>query len=478
MINRQSHYICISFHYCTLKVMDKKELESILESQRKFFASGKTLDIDYRLANLKKLKSLILQYEDELKTALQKDFHKPGFEVFGSESRFSVAEINLIIRNLKRWSGKRRVRTSIANFPARSYVVPQPYGQVLILSPWNYPFQLSMVPLTGALAAGNCIVLKVSQKVPGTIEVISKIVSHFPKELILLVTGEHSRSDYLLNFPFDHIFFTGSTAVGRKVMTKAAANLTPVTLELGGKNPCVVAADAKLSYAAKRIASGKFINAGQTCVSPDYLLVDDKVKERFLELLVSEIKLFYGEDPYVSQDFSRMINAEKTERMGSFLKNGNIITGGIADPETCYVAPTIITGVKPEDPVMQEEIFGPVLPVITFDDFAEVYSVINCNPKPLAAYIFTTSKKLTREFLSGTQSGAAAVNDTVMQIASPHLPFGGFGPSGMGRYHGRKSFETFSNMRSVMEKSNLIDIPVRYPPYTAFKEKLLRLLMR
>ncbi len=458
--------------------MDKEELVPILEKQRKFFASGKTLDIDYRLGNLKKLRSLILSHEDELNDALHKDFHKPYFEVLGTESRFTVAEISMMIRNLKKWSGRQRVRTSLANIPARSYILQQPYGQVLILSPWNYPFQLSMIPAMSALAAGNCVVLKVSQKVPNTLEVISKIISHFPKELIVLVKGEHSLSDYLLNFPFDYIFFTGSPAVGKKVMTKAAENLTPVTLELGGKNPCVVAADAKLGYAAKRIASGKFINAGQTCIAPDYLLIDHKVKDRFLELLVKEIKSFYGDDPAVSADYCRIVNSEKTLRMESFLKNGNIITGGITDPEKCYVAPTIITGVKPEDPVMQEEIFGPVLPVITFTDFDEVYSVINRHPKSLAAYIFTTSKKLSGEFLLKTQSGSVAVNDTVMQIASPHLPFGGIGPSGMGRYHGRKSFETFSNMRSVMEKSNLIDIPVRYPPYTSFKEKMLRLLMR
>jgi len=329
-----------------------------------------------------------------------------------------------------------------------------------------------------ALAAGNCVVLKVSQKVPNTLEVISKIISHFPKELIVLVKGEHSLSDFLLNFPFDYIFFTGSPAVGKKVMTKAAENLTPITLELGGKNPCVVAADAKLGYAAKRIASGKFINAGQTCIAPDYLLIDEKVRDQFLELLVNEIKSFYGEDPAASPDYCRMVNSGKTVRMESFMKDGNIITGGITDVENCYVAPTIITGVKPEYPVMQEEIFGPVLPVITFTDFSDVYSVIGKNPKSLAAYIFTTSKKLAAEFLSKTQSGSAAVNDTVMQIASPHLPFGGIGPSGMGRYHGRTSFETFSNMKSVMEKSNFLDIPVRYPPYTAFKEKMLRLLMR
>jgi len=458
--------------------MDKKEIGLILENQKIFFASGKTLDINFRLDTLKKLKSLILSHENELINALRSDFHKPPFEVLGAESRCVIAELNMTIRNLRKWSGRQRVRTSMANLPARSYILPQPYGQVLILSPWNYPFQLSVGPAMSALAAGNCVVLKVSQKVPNTIEVISRILSHFPKELIMLVKGEHSLSDYLLGFPFDYIFFTGSPAVGKKVMTKAAENLTPITLELGGKNPCVVAADAKLGYAAKRIASGKYLNAGQTCIAPDYLLIDERVKDKFLKLLISEIKSFYGDDPAASPDYCRMVNSGKTVRMESFMKNGNIVTGGITDVENCYVSPTIITGVKPEDPVMQEEIFGPVLPVITFTDFTEVYSVISKNPKSLAAYIFTTSKKRADEFLSKTQSGSAAVNDTVMQIASPHLPFGGIGPSGMGRYHGRTSFETFSNMKSVMEKSNLTDIPVRYPPYTAFKEKMLRLLMR
>jgi aldehyde dehydrogenase (NAD+) len=458
--------------------MDKNELELILESQRKFFASGKTLDINFRMENLKKLRALILSHEAELAEALHKDFRKPYFEVLGTESRFTVAEISLMIRNLKKWSARQRVKNALANFPARSYIMSQPYGQVLILSPWNYPFQLSMIPAMSALAAGNCVVMKVSQKVPHTIEVISKIISHFPKELIVLVKGEHELSDFLLNFRFDLIFFTGSSSVGKKVMTKAAENLTPVILELGGKNPCVVAADARLDFAAKRIASGKFINAGQTCIAPDYLLIDSRVKDRFIDLLVKEIKSFYGEDPAESADYCRMVSAEKTMKMKSFMDHGNVIAGGITDPVSCYMSPTVIDGVSPDDPVMQEEIFGPVLPVITYTDFAEVYAVINRNPKSLAAYIFTASKQLAREFLSVTQSGSAAVNDTIMQVASPNLPFGGVGPSGMGRYHGRKSFETFSNMKSVMEKSNLVDIPVRYPPYTAFKEKMLRLLLR
>lgn len=458
--------------------MNKEEIGLILEKQRNFLASGSTLDIDYRIGILKKLRSLILSHEEELVEALGHDFHKPRFEVLGTESRFVVAELNLMIRSVRRWSRKKRVRTSFANFPAGSYVMPQPYGQVLVLSPWNYPFHLAMVPVMGAIAAGNSVVLKVSQKVPETGRVISKIMREFPQELIAMIDGEHSLTDYLLDHPFDYIFFTGSTEVGKKVMMKAARNLTPFTLELGGKNPCVVAADARLDYAARRIAMGKFINAGQTCIAPDYLLIDEKVRERFLELLKGEIRKFYGADPETSSDYCRMVNSGKAEKMESFIRNAEIISGGKTDTGNCYVEPTLLTGVAPDDPVMQEEIFGPVLPVISYSGFSEVYSVIARNPKSLAAYIFTTNRKLAAEFLAKTQSGSAAVNDTIMQIASPHLPFGGIGPSGMGRYHGKKSFETFSNMKSVMFKSNLIDIPVRYPPYTALKEKLLKLLLK
>ena len=458
--------------------MDKKDIGIILDNQRRFFATGKTLDVNYRLENLKKLRSLILSHEDKLKDALRKDFHKPGFEVIAAESRLVLAELNFMIRKIRRWSGRQRVKTPLTQLIASSYVVAQPYGQVLILSPWNYPFLLSIEPAFSAIAAGNCVILKISQKVSNTDQVISRILSHFPKDLICLISGEHELSDFLLNYRFDYIFFTGSTQVGKKVMTKAAETLTPVTLELGGKNPCVVAADAKLDYAAKRIAFGKFINAGQTCIAPDYLLIDEKVKDRFLELIVNVIKSFYGEDPSVSEDFCRIINPDKVTRMESLMKNGQIIAGGITNVETCYVSPTIITGVKPDDPVMQEEIFGPILPVITFKDFSEVYPIISRHPKSLSAYIFTRSKKLVREFMVGTQSGSVVVNDTVMQMASPYLPFGGIGPSGIGRYHGRKSFETFSNMRSVLVKSNLIDLFVRYPPYSNFKEKIIKLLMR
>ena len=458
--------------------MEKEEISLILETQRKFFATGKTLETKYRIEVLKKLRSLIILHEQEIVDAIWKDFHKPEFEVIATESRFVIKELNHIIRNLRSWAKQERVRTPIVHFLSHSYTVPQPYGQVLVLSPWNFPFQLSFLPMIGALAAGNCVILKGSRQAPNIIVVMEKILGNFPAGLVAMVNGDHSVSEYLLEQKFDYIFFTGSSRVGKYVMKKAAENLIPVSLELGGKNPCVVAEDARLDFAAKRIAWGKFINAGQTCICPDYLLIDKKVKDKFLELIVKEIKLFYGEDPRASNHFARVISAESVQRLSGLMKNGRIIAGGITDPSDNYVSPTVISDVKPEDPIMQEEIFGPVLPVIEFDKFSEVYGIIERNPKPLATYIFSGNKSLVREFLSRTRAGSAAVNETVMQIASPYLPYGGVGSSGMGRYHGKRSFDTFSNLRSVLVKSTLLDIPIRYPPYSAIKAKIVSFLMR
>ena len=457
--------------------MEKEKISLIIDAQRKFFATGKTFDITFRLETLKKLRSLIILHEKDIVDALWKDFHKPEFEVIATESRFVIKELNHSIRNLRSWIRSRRVRTPIVHFLSHSYVTPQPYGQVLILSPWNFPFQLAFMPLIGALAAGNCVILKVSRQIPHIASVMEKILSNFPKELVAVIDGDHSVSEYLLDHKFDYIFFTGSPQVGKYVMQKAAVNLTPVSLELGGKNPCVVAADARLDYAAKRIAWGKFINCGQICVSPDYLLIDKKVKDQFLELITKEISTFYGDNPEKSDDFARVITAKSVQRLSELMKDGQIVIGGKCDPENRYVAPTVIKDVKPGDPIMGEEIFGPVLPVIDFEEFNEVYDIINQNPKPLAAYIFSRNKKLVREFLMKTQSGNASVNDTVMQIASPYLPYGGVGSSGMGRYHGKKSFETFSNMRSVLVKSNLLDIWLRYPPYSKLKTRIVSWLM-
>ncbi len=458
--------------------MEAEEIQLIISKQRKFFASGQTLNIRYRIEILKKLRALIISHEQDIVEALWKDFHKPEFEVIATESRFVIKELNTLIGNLKRWSRQRRVYTPVVHFISRSVVIPQPYGQVLVLSPWNFPFQLAFMPLAGAVAAGNCVILKISGQVPNIAGVMEKIISNLPAELVSVIKGDHTTNDYLLDQKFDYIFFTGSPRVGKHVMRKAAENLIPVALELGGKNPCVIASDARLDFAAKRIAWGKLINCGQTCVSPDYVLIDRKVKDRFLELITAEIRTFYNDNPGTSNDFARVISSESVKRLENLMKSGQIVIGGITDPEARYVSPTILKDVRPGDAIMQEEIFGPILPVIDFEDFEEVYGIIEQNPKPLSTYIFSTNKKLIGEFLRRTQSGNAAVNETVMQIASSYLPYGGVGSSGMGRYHGKKSFETFSNMRSVLLKSNLLDVWLRYPPYSKFKTKIVSFLMR
>jgi len=458
--------------------METEQISRIIEAQRKFFASGATRDTAFRLKILKKLRNLILDHEKEIVEAIWKDFHKPEFEVIATESRFVVKELNYTIRHLRSWARPRRVRTPIVHFLSHSFVAPQPYGQVLVFSPWNFPFQLALMPVIGALAAGNCVILKVSRQAANIVNVIEKIFSHFPPELMVMINGDHSVSEFLLEQKFDYIFFTGSSSVGKYVMKKAAENLIPVSLELGGKNPCVIADDARLDFAAKRIAWGKFLNAGQTCICPDYVLIDKKIKDRFLELISAEVKSFYGEDPEKSHDFARLIGPDKVRRISRLIGSEGVMTGGKYDADTCYIAPTILKDVRPDSPVMADEIFGPVLPVLEFSDFDEVYRIIESYPKPLATYIFSRNNKLIKEFLWKTQAGTASVNDTVMQIASPYLPYGGVGSSGIGRYHGKRSFDSFSNHRSVLVKSNLFDLPVRYPPYAAWKTKVVKLLMR
>jgi aldehyde dehydrogenase (NAD+) len=458
--------------------METEQISRIIEAQRKFFASGATRDTAFRLKILKKLRNLILDHEKEIVEAIWKDFHKPEFEVIATESRFVVKELNYTIRHLRSWARPRRVRTPIVHFLSHSFVAPQPYGQVLVFSPWNFPFQLALMPVIGALAAGNCVILKVSRQAANIVNVIEKIFSHFPPELMVMINGDHSVSEFLLEQKFDYIFFTGSSRVGKYVMKMAAENLIPVSLELGGKNPCVIADDARLDFAAKRIAWGKFLNAGQTCICPDYVLIDKKIKDRFLELISAEVKSFYGEDPEKSHDFARLIGPDKVRRISCLIGSEGVMTGGKYDADTCYIAPTILKDVRPDSPVMADEIFGPVLPVLEFSDFDEVYRIIESYPKPLATYIFSRNNKLIKEFLWKTQAGTASVNDTVMQIASPYLPYGGVGSSGIGRYHGKRSFDSFSNHRSVLVKSNLFDLPVRYPPYAAWKTKVVKLLMR
>lgn len=458
--------------------MEYEEIRSLISAQKAYYASGKTLDVSYRLESLRKLKTLILENEKAIVSALRADFGKPEFEVLATETRFVLKELNHTIRNLRRWARARKVYTPLVHFLSFSRVLPQPYGQVLILSPWNFPFQLTFLPLVGAIAAGNCAIIKVSRQVPETSAVMEKILEAFPRDHIAFMNGDHSVSEYLLNQQFDYIFFTGSTKIGRYVMQKAAGNLTPVSLELGGKNPCVVAADARLEYAAKRIAWGKFLNGGQTCICPDYVLVDRRVKDKFLEHITHAVKEFFGDDPASGGNFARVISSAAAERLELLMKCGKVITGGIADRKSRYVAPTVLADVSTDDPVMREEIFGPVLPIVEFSDFEDVYRIISKYPAPLATYIFSRNRRLINEFIARTKAGTAGINDTVMQIASPYLPYGGLGLSGLGRYHGKKSFETFSNMRSILEKSNLFDVPVRYAPYTRFKISIIKLLMR
>ncbi|MBK7711107.1 MAG: aldehyde dehydrogenase [Bacteroidales bacterium] len=458
--------------------MENEEIRSVIERQKRFFATGATLDISYRLEMLKKLRLIIIDHEQDIVDAIWKDFHKPEFEVIATETRFVIKELNYAIKHLRSWSRSGRVRTPIVHFMSHSYVKPQPYGQVLVLSPWNFPFQLAFMPLIGALAAGNCVILKVSRQAACIADVMEHIISHFPPELMAMINGGHSVSDYLLDQKFDYIFFTGSCRVGKLVMKKAAENLIPVSLELGGKNPCVITADARLDFAARRIAWGKFLNAGQTCVCPDYVLIDKKIRDKFLELITKEILSFYGENPEISNDFARLINPDTAKRLAELMKGGNIVTGGVTNIEKSYISPTVVRDVRPEDPLMQDEIFGPVLPVVDFEDFEEVYEIIEKNPKPLATYIFSRNRKLIRTFLSRTQAGTASVNDTVMQIASPYLPYGGVGSSGIGRYHGKRSFDTFSNHRSVLVKSNLFDLPLRYPPYSDIKTRIASFFLR
>jgi len=394
--------------------MEKEEIQLILDNQRRFFAGGKTLVLKYRLEMLKKLRKLVIQNEPEIKNALWNDFHKPEFEVIATETRFVIKEMNYTIRNLRKWAGNKRVRTPVLHFLAFSRITPQPYGQVLVLSPWNFPFQLAFMPLIGALAAGNCVILKVSRQVPNITSVMKKILDSFPKELVMMINGDHSVSEYLLSYKFDYIFFTGSCKTGKYVMQKAAENLIPLSLELGGKNPCVVAADAKLDFAAKRIAWGKFMNAGQTCICTDYVLVDKKVKDRFLELITKEILSFYSKNPETSKDFARIISSDNVKRISLLMKSGKVVTGGMTDEENCYVAPTVLKDIKSNDPVMEEEVFAPVLPVLDFENFEDVYQIIGQYPKPLAVYIFTRDRNLAREFLQKTQSGSAGINDTVI----------------------------------------------------------------
>ncbi|MEG4500243.1 aldehyde dehydrogenase [Microcoleus sp. F10-C6] len=439
-------------------------VSDIIQQQRQFFATGKTKDVDFRIEQLKKLKSAIELNQSRIVDAVKADLGRPEFEAYLEIA--SIAEVNYALKNLKSWVKPRKVPASIDQFPASARIYPEPLGVALIIGPWNYPFQLMISPLVGAIAAGNCAFLKPSEIASHTSEVIADMISKtFDPVYVAAVEGGVEISQQLLAEKFDHIFFTGGTKIGRIVMEAAAKNLTPVTLELGGKSPCIVDSDIQVEYTAKRIAWGKFLNAGQTCIAPDYLLVDRKVKPDLMAAIKTTIQEFYGDDPQKSPDYSRIINQRQLERLSAFIKDGEIVVGGQVKPEDRYIAPTVLDKVYWDSPVMQDEIFGPILPVLEYDNFGEAIAQINARPKPLALYLFSKNKEKQQRVLQETSSGGVCINDTVMQVGVTDLPFGGVGDSGIGTYHGKASFDTFSHYKSVLQKSFLLDLKWRYAPY-------------
>lgn len=452
----------------------------ILEKQKNYFNTGATRDLDFRVDKLCALKKSIKKYEKQILEALWGDLHKSEFEAYATEIGIILDEINFAIKHLKSWSKTKRVRTPLTNFLSSSYIYSEPYGVSLIISPWNYPFQLLISPLIGSIAAGNCAMLKPSENSPSTTEVIIKVIEEcFTEEYVCVVEpyGGKESSEALLKEEFDYIFFTGSVPVGKIVMEAASKHLTPVTLELGGKSPCIVDKDADVSLAAKRIAWGKFLNAGQTCVAPDYILVHKSVKEKLLTEITVYIKEFFGENPAKSNDFPRIINERQFDRLVGLLDRGNIVTGGEYSRIEKYIAPTIIDNITWNDPIMLDEIFGPILPILEFQDLDQVIKMVNSRPKPLALYFFSTNKEHQERIIEMISYGGGCINDTIMHVASPYLPFGGVGASGMTAYHGKGSYDVFSHKKSVIKKSNLIDIKIRYAPYND-KIKLLRKLMK
>lgn len=454
-------------------------IHGMIEGQRSFFGTQKTFDINFRKAMLKKLKAAIISCEDEITKALYEDLGKSKAESYMCEIGMTLSEISYQIKHLEKMARPKRKRTPLMDFHAKSFVVQEPYGCVLIMSPWNYPFMLCMGPLAGAIAAGNCCVIKPSAYAPATSAVIKKIINiAFEAEFIDVVLGGREENAALLEERFDYIFFTGGVNVGKLVMEKAAAHLTPVTLELGGKSPCIIDRECDIKRAAKRLAFGKYLNCGQTCVAPDYVLIHKEVKAEFMQELFCRIKAMYSDDPLSSPDYGKIINRKHFERILGLIDEKKVVYGGAYDIKTCKIAPTVMDNVTKDDPVMQEEIFGPVLPLITVESMDEAEAFVRTMEKPLALYIFTNNKETERRFINTVSFGGGCVNDTIMHLSNPELGFGGVGNSGMGAYHGAKSFETFSHSKSILKTYTWIDMPVRYAPYKDSWYKLMRVFLK
>ena len=427
-------------------------------------------NLNFRKEVLIKLLNAIIVYENEIIQALYDDFKKPAFEAVLTETSYVIVELKDTIKNLKNWAKPKRVFPSILNFPSTDYIYKEPYGKVLIIAPWNYPFQLALCPLISAVAAGNQVVLKPSELTPKTSEIIAKIISKiFDINHVEVVEGGIEVSQQLLAKRWDYIFFTGSVAVGKIVAKAAAENLTPVTLELGGKNPCIIDETANLKLAAKRIVWAKFMNAGQTCIAPDYILIQKDMKSHFVDYLKEEISKAYGENPIYSPDFARIVNAKNWQRLVNMIEPEKVVFGGQSDINDCYIAPTLIEENTVDSDVMKDEIFGPILPILTYENENEIGVIISKYEKPLALYVFTENKNFSRKIIKKYSFGGGCINDAMVQFSNKRLPFGGVGHSGIGAYHGSMSFDTFSHKKSIVKKANWLDLPFRYAPY---KDKL------
>lgn len=453
---------------------------NIFNSQKEFFYSNKTKDINYRINNLKKLKNLIKENEQDIMDALYKDLRKSNFESYATEIGIVYDELNLHIKNLRKWSKREKRKSPIVHFPAKSYIYKDPYGVTLIIGPFNYPFQLVIAPLIGAISAGNCAIIKPSESTQNIALLLEKIINENFKENYIRVVNPLGGKDtvsYLLDLKFDYIFFTGSVSVGKIIMEKASKNLIPVTLELGGKSPCIVDNSAKLDLAAKRIVWGKFLNAGQTCVAPDYILVQKDIKEKLLKELKKELLLQFGSDIKSSSDFPRIVNKHSLLRLKNYLNDGEIYLGGSVDEKDLYLEPTILTNIKENSLIMEEEIFGPILPILEYSSLDEALTYVINKDKPLALYYFSEDSTSIEKVLNSTTSGGVTINDTIIHVASSYLPFGGVGSSGMGAYHGKASFDVFTHKKSVIKRGTFIEFPIKFAPYNN-KINLLKKVMK
>ena len=459
--------------------MTGEQITSLLEKQRKYYKSGATIPVKFRIEQLKKLYATVKKYQTEINDALTSDLGKSHFEGFMCESGLVLSEISYMIRHTKKFAKRKTVATPITNFASHSFKQPVPYGNTLIMSPWNYPFLLTIDPLADAIAAGNTAIAKPSAYSPATSKIIEKIITEcFSSEYVAVVTGGRAENQALLEQKFDFVFFTGSQTVGKEVLRKTAEHLTPAVLELGGKSPCIVDDSANIKLAAKRIVFGKYLNCGQTCVAPDYILCDSSVKDKFVAEVAGQIKKQYGNNPLENKDYGKIINERHFERLSSLIDKSKVVIGGETNCKTNQIAPTVMDNVTEADAVMGEEIFGPIMPILIYDDFDKMIEDLKDKDKPLALYLFSSNKKHINRVTKELSYGGGCINDVVVHLATSEMGFGGVGESGMGSYHGKDGFDAFSHYKSVMDKKTWLDLPMRYQPYNKLYEKLLHMFLR